>query len=122
MTTKKMIHEQEFEKYGIDPQKVYSDGKVLKQLEREWIPEIILQNINSIKISRTHQNIDKKEKVITLGFESVELLENFNKEFSSNLFQTINQFLINKGLRPTDYNRILVFEIVSSGMTLSIRY
>lgn len=118
----KLIHEQEFENYGIDPEKVYKNSGMLKTLPPEWVPEIINENINSIKIPKNHHNFNKNEKSFVLGFESDELCANFYKEFNINLFKIANSFITKKGEKPSVYNRIIVLETTLEGQQLIIRY
>lgn len=118
----KMVHEQEFEQYGIDPEKLYKDGTVMKPLKPEWIPEIILENINSTGVPRTYQNINKSEKTIVLSFESDKACENFITQFNANLFKTTNSFIRKQGKNPGEFNRIIVLETTVDGLSFTIRY
>jgi hypothetical protein len=123
MQNQKMIHEQEFENYGIDPKKVYEKSGVAKSLPPDWIPEIVNQCINSTKIPRIHHNLNKQERSFVLGFESQEFCDKFYKEFNSNLFKITNEFIKNiKKQKPEDYNRIIVLEVTTNGQQLIIRY
>ncbi len=118
----KMIHEQEFEAYGINPEEVYKDGIALKPLNPEWIPEILIENVNSIKINRSYQNINKAERTITLGFDTEETCQKFNQEFNQKLFSTINNFIRRKNENPISYNRVIVFETLIEKFSYIIRY
>lgn len=118
----KMIHEREFESYGIDPKKVYEKSGMLKTLKPEWIPEIINENINSIKIARTHHNFNGNERSFILSFETPENCDNFYKQFTEKLFKITNNFIVNKKEKPEIYNRIIILEITTDGCQLIIRY
>jgi len=118
----KLIHEQEFETYGINPENVYKNSGILKVILPEWIPEIVNENINSINIPRTHHNFNKNERSFVLGFENTELCENFYKKFNTSIFKTTNNFIVKKNKKPEDYNRIIVLEITIEGQQIIIRY
>jgi len=126
----KMLHEQLFEQYGIDPQKIYERTGILKTLHPEWIPEILLLNINNCKTPRVHQTSNPKDRVITIGFENVDLCKKFygdqensvTGEFSMNMSKAINDFLTSKKEDPKKYNRIIVTESSSDGLQVIIRY
>lgn len=124
---KKMIHEQAFEKFGIDPRKSY-DGTGLKPLDKEWYQDIILKDINSIdnKYSPDSININRKSRTVRLGFKNKEIAENFMNQFHSNLFRSINQFIEEIGKNPKHYERgiVLSHELQGSekGATVVISY
>lgn len=118
----KMLHEQIFEQYGIDPQKVYERTGLLKNIPPEWLPEILLLNMNSSKIPRTYQNVNLKDRAISLGFQTQEICENFFKEFNTNMPKAINSFITSKEEDPKKYNRIIVTETSVSDLQITIRY
>ena len=128
----KMIHEQLFEQYGIDPQKIYEKTGLLKTIPPEWIPEILLLNINNCKTSRIHQTTNPKDKVISIAFETIELCKKFYgdpeadpaipSEFNNNISKSINTFLESKNEDPKKYNRIIVTESACDGSQVTIRY
>lgn len=105
----KMVHEEAFEKFGIDPSKVY-DGTGLKPLSKEWYSEIILKNTHSVDDEYNHDsiNINMKNRTISLGFNSKEKAEKFMNQFHSNLFKSINRFLIESGKNPKHYERGMI--------------
>ena len=126
----KMIHEQLFEQYGIDPQKIYERTGLLKTIPPEWTPEILLFNINSCKTPRIHEQFNKSDKVITIGFETTELCKKFygdpdnniTGEFNMNMLKSINNYLISIKEDPKKYNRIIITESSSDGLQVTIRY
>ncbi|HQF37147.1 MAG TPA: hypothetical protein PLL26_05935 [Candidatus Dojkabacteria bacterium] len=118
----KMLHEQLFEQYGIDPNKVYERTGLLKTLLPDWIPDIIIGNINSCKTPRTYQNVNLNDRTISLGFENPETCENFYKEFNTNMSKSINNFLDAKKEDPRKYNRIIVVESSVDNIQITIRY
>ena len=128
----KMLHEQLFEQYGIDPTKVYEHTGLLKTIPQEWVPDILLLNINSCKTPRVHQTVNLKEKVFTIGFATTELCDQFygnpekdppvQSEFNMNISKSINKFLESKNEEPKKYNRIIVTESSSDGLQVTIRY
>ena len=126
----KMIHEQLFEQYGIDPKKIYERTGLLKTIPLNWIPEILITNVNSCKTPRVHQLDNPKDRVITLGFETDELCKKFygdpdnqiTGEFNMNMNKTINSFIESKKEDPKKYNRIIVTESSSDGLQVTIRY
>jgi hypothetical protein len=126
----KMLHEQLFEQYGIDPKKIYEKTGLLKTIPPEWIPEILLLNINTCKTPRIHQTSNEKDRVISIAFESDELCKRFYgdpennipSEFNTNMSKSINSFLESKKEDPQKYNRILVTESSSDGLLVTIRY
>ena len=126
----KMIHEQLFEQYGIDPNKVFERTGLLKTIPPEWIPEILLLNINNCKTPRTYQNLDTNDRVISISFENQDLCKKFYGdsesntagEFSINMSKSINDFLAARNEDPKRYNRIIVTESSSDGLQVTIRY
>lgn len=126
----KMIHEQLFEQYGIDPQKIYERTGLLKTIPPDWIPEILLLNINSCKTPRNHQQVNKDDRVITIGFETDVLCKKFygdpdnnvTGEFNINMLKSINNYLMSRNEEPKKYNRIIVTESSSDGLQVTIRY
>jgi hypothetical protein len=126
----KMLHEQVFEQYGIDPKKVYERTGLLKTIPPEWIPEILLLNINNCKTPRIHQSINTNDRVVTVAFENIELCKafygdhdhNISGEFNTNMMKSINTFIESKKEDPKKYNRIIVTESSSDGQQVTIRY
>ena len=126
----KMIHEQLFEQYGIDPAKIYERTGLLKTIPPEWIPEILILNINNCKTPRIHQNVNPADRVITIGFETVELCNKFygnsetniSGEFNVNMSKSINNYLTSRKEDPKKYNRIIVTESSSDGLQVTLRY
>ena len=118
----KMIHEQVFEQYGIDPIKVFERTGLLKNIPVEWISEIVISNIQSCKTPRVYQNNQLKDKTTSLGFETPEACEAFYKEFNINMSKSINNYITSKNENPQKYNRIVVIESTVSNKQLTIRY
>jgi len=119
---KKMIHEQVFEHFGIDPDKAFENAEILKMIPIDWIPDIITFNINACNIPRMYQNINKSERAITLSFETSEICEKFVKEFNLNMLKSVNKFISSKGEDPKKYNRIVVIESTVNEQQLIFRY
>ncbi len=119
---KKMIHEQMFEQFGIDPAKVFEKTGILKIIPPEWIPDIIIFNINICNIPRTYQNINKQERSITLSFETEQICEKFINEFNSNMPKSVNKFISSKNEDPKKYNRIIVIETSTNDQQIIFRY
>ena len=122
MDKPKMIHEQVFEQYGIDPQKVFERTGMLKTIPHEWIPDIIESNINSIKIPKLKLTNNRKDKVVSVVFESEELRKTFYDLFGRNMAISINGFITKQNEDPKKYNRIIVIETTEEDNQLSIRY
>jgi len=128
----KMLHEQLFEQYGIDQKKIFERTGLLKTIPPEWIPEIILLNISTCKTPKVHQNANIKDRVIVVGFETIDHCKSFygdpnsdppiTSEFNSNMSKTINTYLTKKEADPKHYNRIIVIESSSDGLQVTIRY
>jgi len=118
----KMIHEQLFDQYGIDPTEIYKRTGLLKTIPPEWIPEIIIMNIKSCKIPMIHQNINLKDRIFSFGFETPEACEEFYKEFISNMNLSINKFLTEKSENPKKFNRIIVTETKIDNIQITIQY
>ena len=126
----KMIHEQLFEQYGIDPEKVFERTGLLKTLPREWIPEILTLNIKRCKTPKLHQNINMKDRVITVGFETEKHCKIFYGdsdnntvgEFNMNMNKSINDYIESKKEDPKKYNRIIVTESSADELQVTIRY
>ncbi len=126
----KMLHEQLFEQYGIDPEKIYERTGLLKTIPHDWIPEILTLNINNCKTPRVYQNINLPDRVITIGFETIELCKKFygdpesniTGEFNVNMSKSINEYLTSKKEDPKKYNRIVVTESSSDGSQVTLRY
>jgi hypothetical protein len=125
----KMIHEQLYDQYGIDQNKVFERTGLLKTIPSNWIPEILILNINSCITPINHKQINLQDRSIVLGFETEEMCKKFSGdpdnhilgEFNMNMNKTINNFLSSKNEEPKKYNRIIVIETVidSKQMTLS---
>ena len=118
----KMLHEQLYEQYGIDPNKIFERTGLLKTIPPEWIPEILILNINTCKIPKTYQNVNLNDKVITMGFENSEICEKFYQEFNINMNKAINTFLTSKKEDPKRYNRIIVVETTVDNQQITFRY
>ena len=118
----KMLHEQLYEQYGIDPNKIFERTGLLKTIPPEWIPEILILNINTCKIPKTYQNVNLNDKVITMGFENSEICEKFYQEFNININKAINTFLTSKKEDPKRYNRIIVVETTVDNQQITFRY
>ncbi|MFA7506662.1 MAG: hypothetical protein WCZ11_00340 [Bacilli bacterium] len=126
----KMLHEQLFEQYQIDPTEIFKRTGILKTIPPEWIPEILIMNINSCKTPRTFQNVNKTDRVITVGFENMDYCKKFYGdsdtddpgEFNKNMINSINGFLSARNESPKQYNRIIVTESSSDGLQVTIRY
>ncbi len=118
----KLIHEQIFEQYGIDPEKVYTNAGLLRTLPPEWIPEILIANVNSCKTPKTYYNINLHDKSIALGFDTSEDCQRFYEEFNTNMNKTINSFIASKNESPKKYNRIIITEVTVDNLQLIIRY
>lgn len=128
----KLLHEQLFEQYGIDQEKIFERTGLLKTIPPEWIPEIILLNINTCKTPKSYQNVNMKDRVIVVGFETIDHCKSFYgdpnsdppivSEFNTNMSKAINDYLTKKGTNPKSYNRIIVTESSSDGLQVTIRY
>lgn len=125
----KMIHEQLFEQYQIDQEKIFERTGLLKTIPPEWIPEIILLNVETCKTPRNYQNVNIKNRMIVIGFETVEHCKAFYGdsgsavgEFNNNMNKAINNYLTKKGLDPKQYNRIISTESSSDGLQVIVRY
>lgn len=118
----KLLHEQLFEQYGIDPVKVFERTGLLKHIPPEWISEIIILNVKLCKTPRIYQNDRLNERTICIGFETLEACENFYKEFNLNMSKTINDFITSKKESPQKYNRIVVTETAIDNKQITIRY
>lgn len=121
-TRQKMIHEQLFDQYGIDPKKVFEKTGLLKTIPPEWISDIISFNVKSCRVPRSHENINLKEKVFNLGFDKEETCENFYKEFNAHMPNSINAFITSKKEDPKKYNRIIIVETTIETQQIIIRY
>lgn len=124
MNTKmpKMIHEQIFEEYKIDPQKVFERTGILKNIPIEWIPDIIENNISMINMPLEYKKINKKEKAIILVFNSEDICNQFYSLFGRNMAKAINNFIQKQNEDPKKYNRILTIETTQTEKQLIIRY
>jgi hypothetical protein len=126
----KTLQDQGFEEYKVDPIKIFERTGLLKNIPSDWIPEILLNTINSCKTPRTFQNINKNEKTIVLGFESKKDCNAFYGdpdkndpgEFNNNLISNINNFIISKNEQPKKYNRIIVVENTIDKLQITIRF
>ena len=126
----KMIHEQLYEQYGIDPIKIYERTGILKTIPHEWVSEILMLDINSCKVPKTYLNINEKDRVISIGFETIEACKKFygdsdndiTGEFNLSMNKSINDYITSKKEDPKKYNRIIVTESSSDGLQVTIRY
>ena len=119
---KRMIHEQLFEQYGINPIKVFEKTGMLKMIPNEWISDIIIFNIKNCKSKRTYENVNKKEKVISVSFENAEEREKFYDEFNLNMLKSVNAFIVSQKEDPKKYNRIIVIETSTEKQQITFRY
>jgi hypothetical protein len=119
---KRMIHEQLFEQYGINPIKVFEKTGILKMIPNEWIPDIIIFNIKNCKSKRTYENVNKEEKVISVSFENAEDREKFYDEFNINMLKSVNAFIVSQKEDPKKYNRIIVIETSTENQQITFRY
>jgi hypothetical protein len=122
MEHKKLIHEQEFESYGIDPKEVYKETSVLKSIPKEWIGQIIEKTITTCSPRPVHINKNDAEKVFIVFFDSNHDCELFRDDFNKKIMPCINQFIMNQNENPSIYNRMLVLETVLDSLSFSIRY
>lgn len=128
----KLFHEQLYEQYGIDPEKIYERTGALKTLPREWIPEIILLNIDTCKTGYQYLTTNSQNKVISISFDTIEQCKLFYGDdsvdppitgsFANNMPKSINGYLTKKELDPKHFNRIIVTESSSDGLQVTIRY
>lgn len=128
----KMLHEQLYEQYGIDPVKIYERTGMLKTIPHDWIPEILILNINNCKTPKTRLNVNQNERAIVVEFETAELCKKFygdpdgvppvQSEFNLNINKSINDYITSKKEDPKRYNRILVTESSSDGQQVVIRF
>lgn len=120
---KKMPHEQLFEQYGINPEKIAEQTGLLRMIPIEWVPDIIIFNLQNCKSTKkTYENINKKEKVINISFEDDESCQKFYKEFNLNMPKSINQFIASQNEDPKKYNRIIVIETTIEKQNIIFRY
>lgn len=122
---RKMLHEQLIDQYGIDMNNVktlFEKTGILKILSPEWIQEIILLNLNSCKTPRSFENINKIDRVIVLNFETPKIAENFYKEFTLNMPNSVNKLITSKNENIKNYNRIVVSETTIDGCQIMLRY
>jgi hypothetical protein len=119
---KKMIHEQLFEQYGINPNKVFEKTGILKMIPNEWIPDIIIFNVKNCKTKRTYENINKNEKVISVSFESADDCQKFYDEFNLSMSKSVNAFIVSQKEDPKRYNRIIVIETSTENQQINFRY
>jgi len=119
---RKMIHEQIFEQYGINPAKVFEQTGLLKMLPNEWIPDLIIFNIKNCKTKRIYENINKNEKAISVSFENIDNCNTFYNEFNLNMPKSVNSFIRSQGEDPKKYNRIVVIETSNDNQQITFRY
>lgn len=119
---KTTVHEKLFKEFNIDPDKVF-DGTVLKQIPSEWIPEIIEKTIkmcDSSNISEA-QHISSS-KVFMLIFKDYLNANQFDLEYSKNMFKAINSFIQEKQEKPEKYHRSIVSTKTIEDNKLIIQY
>lgn len=116
-----LSHEKMFREYNIDPNKVF-DGTALKQVPHEWIPEIIEANIKATNTKIVEAQHIKASKLFMLIFESGEDSEIFDKEFSTVMFNTINEFIQKQDQSPSHYHRNIVFTKTIEDQKVTIQY
>jgi hypothetical protein len=116
-----LSHEKLFREYNIDPNKIF-DGTALKQVPHEWIPEIIELNIKTTNSEIIQAQHIKSSKLFLLIFKTNNDSENFDKQFSTNMFKTINDFIQNKKESPRHYHRNIVFTKKIEDTKVTIQY
>ena len=116
----KLIHEELFDKYNIDPLKLYSINDKQKSIPREWIIEMIRDNINNSLIKPLSIDFNDSENLFFIGFDSYDKTEKFEKQFVINMFKIINNYITRKEEKPEDYKRDIMYGIKSEGMQIII--
>ena len=112
----KMIHEEVFEKFNINPEEHYT-GKSSKPIPNEWYYDIILKTIHSVTDYKFESfNYNKLNKLFIINFENKILAETFNKKLNQKIFICMNEFIREeKKYNPKDYNRTLVLSSEVNG-------
>lgn len=116
-----LSHEKLFREYNIDPNKVF-DGTALKQVPHEWIPEIIEANVKTTNAKIIQAQHIKASKLFLLIFENNNESENFDSQFSTNMFKTINKYIQDKKESPRHYHRNIVFTKTIEDTKVTIQY
>lgn len=117
-----LTHERMFREFNINPDKLF-DGTVLKQVPGDWVPLIIEQNIKSCgNIEILEAQHIKGSKVFVLIFKEELDSNKFDKEFSENMFKTINSFIESQKQKPENYHRNIVFTKSIEENKITIQY
>lgn len=115
-----LLHEKLFSQYGIDPTELYKDGRKLKNIPKDWIRDIIIENAKSTGFEIMNQTFDPETRMVSFGIGR--LCEEFYTQFNVNLFESVNKSLEAKGENPYDYMRVIVMNITVDEGYVNIRY
>jgi hypothetical protein len=116
-----LVHEKMYRELDINPVEVLKKTGLLKTIPRDWIIDIIKNNIKSISITRNYENFNNSGEIV-LSFNSINERIEFFKQFNSNLYNELNSFIENKDSDPKQFNRILTIESADNGLQLSLRF
>jgi len=116
-------HEEVADKFGIDMKESYKDSGSLKIIPREWYTPIIRQCVNQCSIKPESMNVNEKDRLLLITFDSLEKAENFIDEFNKPMFNCINTYIRdNQDANPQHYNRALVITTEVSGSMIQVSY
>jgi hypothetical protein len=123
-----MLHDQVFDQWGIDVDKVYENSGLLKTIPPEWVPLIIEINLDKCKTPIIRKTINANDKTISIEFESEENCKKFygsekgTGEFFQNMNTSVNECIKAQGHNPQDYNRIIILESTADKLQVTLRY
>jgi hypothetical protein len=116
-----LLHEKLFNEYNIDASKLYDKNREkTKVLSKEWIKEIIERTADSTKIEMLAKTFNPQNNSWSFSIGVEEQCKDFHKKFNVNLFKNINDYITEKGENPTNYTRMLTFEITVGNGTVYI--
>ncbi len=115
-----LVHEKLFKEYNIDPNRKNATTTI--PIPNEWIPDIVKLNIESVDVKIAFINHNAKMKNFILSFNDEDSVKQFDKEFSANLFNTLNSYIETRGANVRKYQRNIVFTKNDEGLKITIEY
>lgn len=120
----KMIHEEVYDKYGIDLKELYKDSKHLKPVPNEWFKDIFKNCADSLSIKP--ESMSFNARIFNFTFTSKDNAEAFLSEFGKNIISKITEYIITQNEDPKKYDKSLIFtdELngTNNGATLVLSY
>lgn len=101
----KMVHEEVYEKFDVDPSKLDNSNNPTKSIPHEWYPEIIKYCIENLNLPEP-QTSEFRENYSRISFEDKDKAEEFRQKFNENFLNQVNKYIYYiKNDTPRNYVR-----------------